>query len=408
MSAIFKAYFFLLNIGVTTKEDKEYKKIRLLNAFCITWSIMIVIITIFDLLFGREIKESLILHGISYILIGIIFYSQSINKYIQARIIFICSIIGMTFVFANFTTPLMLVENFYFVYPLIGILFIDKEWINIAFLILCFCLYFIPNLFLGLYPENMILPVLVFCVFLSTFVILNYSEQLNKKHEKNIIASKIELEKAYTQLEKRKEDELALLRLQTLKAQMNPHFMFNTMNSIQNLILKDDKKEAYNFFTKFSSLMRQNLKTSDDSFVDLKTELLIVKNYLELEQLRFGSQFLFKIEDLKFNTSIKIPSMIIQPYVEEAIRYRLLHLTDRVKEITIKFKLEKEALICEITDNGTLSNSEKTKEEVSSKNILEQRLILLKEFYKNNICVTIKEVENNTKTILKLPFINKK
>ncbi len=408
MNKIIKTYNFILNIGVTTKEDKEYKKIRLLNAFCSTWSIMIVIITIFDILFEREIKESLILHGISYILIAAIFYSQSIEKYILARIIFMCSIIGMTFVFANFTTPLMLVENFYFVYPLIAVLFIDKRWINIIFLILCFCLYFVPNLFLDIYPENMILPVLVFCVFLSTFVIINYSEQLNKKHKKKIIASKIELEKAYAQLEKRKKDELALLRLQTLKAQMNPHFMFNTMNSIQNLILKDDKKEAYNFFTKFSSLMRQNLKTSDDSFVDLKTELLIVENYLELEQLRFGDQFLFIIEKLNFNDAIKLPSMIIQPYVEEAIRYRLLHLTDRVKEITIKFKLEKEALICEINDNGTLINSEKTKEEVSSKKILEQRLILLKEFYKNDIGVIIKEVENNTRTTLKLPFVNKK
>lgn len=406
MNVIFKVYFFLLNIGVTTREDKENKKIRLLNAFCITWSTMIVIITIFDLLFEREVKESLILHGISYFFIIIIFYCQNRKKYIIARIVFLCSIIGVTFVFANYTTPLMLVENFYFVYPLIGVLFIDKKWINIIFLTLCFCLYFIPNLLQELYPENMVLPVLVFCVFLSTFVILNYSEQLNKKHEEKIIENNRELQKAYAQLEKRKEDELALLRLQTLKAQMNPHFMFNTMNSIQNLILKEDKKEAYKFFTKFSSLMRQNLITSTDSFVDLNTELLIVKNYLELEQLRFGPQFLFIIEELNFNSSIKIPSMIIQPYVEEAIRYRLLHLTDREKKIIIKFKLKNKVLICEVVDNGVVNSYEENKE-ILSKKILEQRLMLLKELCRKDIDVIIKKEDGYTKTTIKIPYIYK-
>ena len=365
---------------------------------------MIIVITIFDLMFGREIKESVILHAISYLLIAIIFYCQKHRKYTLARVLFISSIIGITFIFANFVTPLSLIENFYFLYPLVGILFIDKKWINILFLILCFGLYFIPNMFFDIYPENMILPVLVFCVFLGTFVVLNYSEQLNKKHERGLLESKVKLEKAYLKLEKQKENELKLLRLQTLKAQMNPHFMFNTMNSIQNLILKDNKIEAYDFFIKFSSLMRQNLKTSGDSFVELTTELSIIKSYLELEELRFGSQFKFCIKELSFSNEIKIPSMIIQPYIEEAIRYRLLHLIEVDKQIRVQFSLEKEILICEIFDNGVRKTDEEHEDKIASREILEKRLILLKEYYKTNVGFSYDLIPEGSRVVIKLPY----
>lgn len=404
MNKFLKIYNYLLNIGVTSKKSNKYKKIRLLNAFCMTWSVMIVIITIFDLIFNREIEESIILHAISYFIIGFIFYFQRKKKYTFARVLFITAIISITFIFANFITPQSLIENFYFVYPLIGILFIDKKVINILFLLLCFCLYFLPNIFLNIYPENMILPVLVFCVFLGVFVILNYSERLNKIQEKKLLKRKTELEEAYFKLEKQKENELTLLRLQTLKAQMNPHFMFNTMNSIQNLILKDNKNEAYDFFIKFSSLMRENLKTSDDSFVRLRTELSIIKSYLELEKLRFGSEFKFTIEELNFNKDIEIPSMIIQPYIEEAIRCRLLHLKEGDKKITVRFYLEDKVLVCEIFDNGVSDLSKEKKEEISSRKILEKRLVLLKKYYKTDIGFEYIVIPLGTKVIVKIPY----
>ncbi|PKH50980.1 hypothetical protein CXF68_09915 [Tenacibaculum sp. Bg11-29] len=404
MHKFFKIYHYLLNVGVTSKMSNEYKKIRLLNTFCMTWSVMIVVITIFDLIFNREIKESLILHTISYFIIGVIFYCQKKKKYTLARVLFITSIIGVTFIFANFVTTQSLIENFYFVYPLIGILFIDKKLINILFLFLCFFLYFLPNMFFNIYPKNTILPVLVFCVFSGIFVILNYSEQLNKRQEKKLLKRKVELEEAYSKLEKQKESELTLLRLQTLKAQMNPHFMFNTMNSIQNLILKDNKIEAYDFFIKFSSLMRRNLRTSDNSFVRLRTELSIVKSYLELEKLRFGAAFKFTIEELNFDKEIKIPSMIIQPYIEEAIRCRLLHLKEGDKKVIVRFYLEDKVLVCEILDNGIRGFVKEKKQEISSKKILEKRLVLLKEYYKTDIGFEYMVIPLGTKVIVKIPY----
>ncbi|WP_272150341.1 sensor histidine kinase [Tenacibaculum aiptasiae] len=404
----------IFDIGLLPSNDaKENKKIKLLNIFCFTWSILIVVITIFDIIFERELEGSLIMHGISYILIFLILLFQYKHFYILARVLFICSIIGITFVFANYTTPLSLIENFYFIYPLIGLILIEKKWINISILVLCFILYFVPNLIYKHYPDNTILPVLVFSVFVAAYVILNYSDNLNKKHEKELLLSKEKLEQAYLELEERKRSELASLQLKALKSQMNPHFLFNTINSIQSLILAGNKEEAYKYLTKFSLLMRESIKTSEKSFVDFSVELSMLKKYLELEKLRFKQDFEYEIRGEKNIEEIKIPSAVIQPFVENAIRYGLLHKIEGGKKIEIEFYQE-DIFICSVTDNGigieaskqinTLNRKLETED--SSIKAIENRLKLLKEFYKTDIGVVYEKVEKGTKVVVKIPYVS--
>ncbi len=403
----------ILNIGIIKANSvKENKKIKLLNIFGFTWSIMIIVITLFDFVFGRELKESLLLHGISYVLIFIIFTLQKTRYYTLARVFFLSSIIGVTFVFANYTSPLNLVENFYFVYPLIALILIDKKWINISILVLCFLLYFIPNLYFKHYPKDTILPVLVFSVGVAAFVILNYSENLNKKHEKELLKSNGKLSEAYIELEERKNNELASMQLKALKAQMNPHFMFNAINSIQSLILKDNKQEAYNYLTLFSSLLRDNLKVIELNTVSFYEELTMIKKYLQLEALRFSGDFNYQLNNYTTIEDIKIPTMVIQPFIENAIRYGLLHKEEGEKNITIDF-YQKEVLVCVIKDNGIgiemskkihLSNTLKESKGTSVKAI-QNRLKLLKEYYKTDIGIVYEDVEEGTKVIIKMPYI---
>lgn len=409
MNSIIKKIF---DTGIQSAEGtKENKKIKLLNIFCFTWFAMIPVITIFDVLFKRKLEGSLIMHGVSYVLIAVIFYFQKQQRYTLARVLFLGSIIGVTFVFANYTTPLNLIENFYFIYPLIALLLVDKKWINIAILIICFLLYFVPNLYYEHYPKNTILPVLVFSVFVAAFVILNYAETLNKKHEKELLLNKEELEHAFLELEERKKSELASLQLKALKAQMNPHFLFNAINSIQNLILTNNKEEAYKYLTKFSLLMRESLKTSEKSFIDFDLELSMLKKYLELEKLRFGEDFIYELKGEREIKRIKIPSSIIQSFIENAIRYGLLHKTEGKKIITIEFYQSK-IFTCVITDNGigieaskkvSVLNAKSSINESSIK-VIQNRLQLLNEFYKMDIGVSYEEVKEGTKVIIKLPY----
>ncbi|WP_157812203.1 sensor histidine kinase [Polaribacter sp. ALD11] len=257
----------------------------------------------------------------------------------------------------------------------------------------------------------MILPILVFCAFSGAFIILNYSDSINRKNEKELLKNKKELQQAYLELEEAKKIELSNFQLKALKAQMNPHFLFNAINSIQNLILKDNKQEAYNYLTKFSSLMRDNLNTSEKSFVSFKKELSMLKKYLELEKLRFGALFTYQIIGTEKIENIEIPSMVIQPFIENSLRYSLLHKKEGSKKISIDF-FQEDFLKCIIEDNGigfealkNIKNIHQSKVVTNSLNDnINKRLVLLKELYNIEIDYTYEDVIEGTRVILKIPF----
>ncbi|PQJ72012.1 sensor histidine kinase [Polaribacter butkevichii] len=411
MNIIKKTYSKIVNIGIYNDAKKEHKKIRLLNAFCLTWGFSILLFISLDPFFSQNFLNSLKVHLFSFLAIILVFFLQKKQLYTLARVIYILALISVTFIFANFIEPLRLMENFYFVFPLIALVFIDKKWITISIMFICWLLYYVPfTLDTNLYPEKMMNPGLILAVFTGTYVILNYSKVLNKKSEERLLKSKQELELAYLELEERKKSELAHLQLKSLKAQMNPHFMFNAMNSIQSLVLKGDKHEAYNYLTKFASLIRENLNMSEKSFIEFDEELSLLKKYLELEKLRFREDFEYIIIGENSIEDIKIPSMIIQPFIENALKHGLLHKTEGIKKVKIEFSLNT-VFKCIITDNGV---GIKVSEEINKKNhnkevsfstkAIKERLALLKTYYNSDIGFEYENITEGTKVILKIPY----
>lgn len=142
-------------------------------------------------------------------------------------------------------------------------------------------------------------------------------------------------------------------QLTALKSQMNPHFLFNTLNSLQDLILKHDIRNSNFYLNKFSVLMREVLDISGKEEISLGREVQLLETYLELEKLRFGNEFSFKVSaDENLDTDhLMLPPMIIQPFIENALKHGLLHKRGN-KELLIDFKLFEGNLICEVTDNG--------------------------------------------------------
>jgi LytS/YehU family sensor histidine kinase len=142
--------------------------------------------------------------------------------------------------------------------------------------------------------------------------------------------------------------------IMALKAQMNPHFIFNCLSSIQHYILRADTKNANLYLHKFSMLIRNILEFSSASDISLKEELKLLDGYLELEKLRMGDRMQYHISmgEAIRPAGIRIPSMIIQPYVENAIRHGISPLQDRPGIIAISFNLTGNYLVCEIEDNG--------------------------------------------------------
>lgn len=159
----------------------------------------------------------------------------------------------------------------------------------------------------------------------------------------------------YRSLKRRNEIERRLVesQLQALRSQMNPHFIFNSLNSILHFITTNDPETAHVYLSKFSKLIRAILEDSRSEFISLEEEVRVLGLYLELEALRFDNQFSYEIiidPEIDLQTQ-QIPPMLLQPHVENAIKHGLIHTVPNGRlEITIQ--RQGEIIICSIIDNG--------------------------------------------------------
>lgn len=204
-----------------------------------------------------------------------------------------------------------------------------------------------------------------------------------------------------------------------LRQQMNPHFIFNTLNSIQYYMYQHDKIATNNYLTKFSRLIRKILENSQHMLVPLKDELDVIQLYLELETLRFKEKFTFEItiDDEIDTLTYKIPTMLIQPYVENAVCHGLINKPDHGL-LTIGMQLCQRHICCTIEDNGIgrEAASEIKKQKDTSYNslgtkITESRINITNALYGTDLKVIftdLKDDGNNpcgTRVELQLPLM---
>lgn len=179
---------------------------------------------------------------------------------------------------------------------------------------------------------------------------LFYFKNLKTQKKAEVIALELKETQKRLALEKQYRDS----ELKALKAQMNPHFIFNALNSIQEYIILNKKNLAGDYLGKFADLMRTYLHHSDKGTLTIQEEIDSLKMYLELEALRFEETLYYTIEHdttLAADT-LHIPTMLVQPYIENALKHGLLHKkTDR--KLNVHFtNLDKNTIQCQITDNG--------------------------------------------------------
>lgn len=147
---------------------------------------------------------------------------------------------------------------------------------------------------------------------------------------------------------------IAELETRALRAQMNPHFIFNSLNAIQESILTKQFDVAYKYLNKFSRLLRNVLESSAQSYIRIEKEIEILNLYLELESLRFDEQFEYqiKVDDSEEDiTELFIPSLMVQPFVENAIWHGLMQKEGR-RKVSIHFSFDEHSITCRIKDNG--------------------------------------------------------
>lgn len=196
--------------------------------------------------------------------------------------------------------------------------------------------------------------------FEAAYNYLKLHDQIRERHVEEVNQRRVtELEIKYEAEKKKQEAELLRhqstgLQLKALRSQMNPHFMYNALNAIQNYITSNELTDAAKYLAKFAKLMRQSLDYSDMEIISLEKELEFLENYLLINQkLRFEDNIRYKIKvDDEIEEDIMgIPTMIIQPFVENALEHGL-----RAKKngfVKVEFKLyDENTILCVIEDNG--------------------------------------------------------
>lgn len=186
--------------------------------------------------------------------------------------------------------------------------------------------------------------IMLMTVLVISLLYAYYKWQINLLMNKNkLVTEKMALE-----------NELNKSVLTSIKSQMNPHFFYNALNTIQSYIFINDKKNASNYLSKFSKLTRMILEMSEKEYLRIGEEIEALKLYLELEKMRFEDNLHYEIKvDLDIDIDLyKVPPMLIQPYVENAIKHGLLH-TKKERKLCIEIKLKEPGFIeVIIDDNG--------------------------------------------------------
>jgi ligand-binding sensor domain-containing protein len=211
-------------------------------------------------------------------------------------------------------------------------------------------------------------------------------------------------------------ERLIYSQLTALRAQMNPHFIFNVLNSVQGLIYANKKTEASNYLGKFSNLMRNTLENSTRQFILIQDEIELLQQYLELESSRFDNDFEFNINHDFDNAQLEteMPSMILQPFVENAVKHGLLHLEGH-KTLYVTFKTLNHLFFqVIIEDNGigrvaSMAIQSKRKQHKSfATNAIDSRIELLNRTLNHPISIYTNDLNEDTqigtKVVLKIPF----
>ncbi len=195
-----------------------------------------------------------------------------------------------------------------------------------------------------------------------------------------------------------------LLALKSLRTQMNPHFIFNALNSVNSFIAINDERAANKYLSEFSQLMRSVLENSEEDFIPLAKEIELLELYVKLEHFRFQDKFEYEItvdENINVNNFV-IPPMLLQPYVENAVWHGLRYKEEKGR-LDIAFEqLDDETVVITITDDGIgrkrskeLKTEHQKKQNSKGMGNIKKRISILNTMYKDKVDVTIEDVLDN-------------
>ncbi|GAB5401743.1 MAG: hypothetical protein Aureis2KO_33280 [Aureisphaera sp.] len=192
----------------------------------------------------------------------------------------------------------------------------------------------------------------------------------------------------------------SLLALKSLRTQMNPHFIFNALNSVNSFIASNDERAANRYLSEFSQLMRSVLENSDEDFIPLSKEVELLRLYVKLEHFRFKDKFDYEVnvdEKLVLDDFV-IPPMLLQPYVENAVWHGLRYKEEKGNLVIDFSQKDKDTVIITITDDGIgrrrskdLKTENQKKQKSKGMGNIKKRIAILNEMYQDKVDVLVED-----------------
>ncbi|MGY5351464.1 histidine kinase [Wenyingzhuangia sp. IMCC45533] len=248
-------YQRIVSIGQQHTQNKlEKKRIALLNTYIIIWMHLSCFFITLDLLFKPKNQwKDIAIHTISLSILSLFLFLNHINQFKITRVLYILKSFTIFYILSFVITYSPYTVCYFIFLPLVVMSLYESNKPAYFFLLVCLLTCNWSDLWMldiadykqWIRSFFLLKDPVVSSLFFAGFYLFHYFKKLNQKNEE-------QLELAYQKLEKTQKAEVAHLQLKSLKAQMNPHFMFNAMNSIQNLVLMGDKREAYQYLAKFS------------------------------------------------------------------------------------------------------------------------------------------------------------
>jgi len=263
--------------------------------------------------------------------------------------------------------------------------------------------------------KKMLISGVVCIIIISGFIFrIILLKRKNEKNLRELAENELQIQKLESQ------KKLSELEMHALRAQMNPHFISNSLSAINLFILENNRLQASEYLAKFARLIRLILQNSQEAFIPLENELEALQLYLELESLRFENKFSYKIvtDELVDISVLTVPPLIIQPYVENAIWHGLMHKKES-GNLEISVYTDGKFLFCKIADDGIGRKKAaelKSKSALSYKsmgmNITADRIAILQQQDQLGAQIAIKDLvladgsAGGTEVIIKIPFNN--
>jgi len=242
------------------------------------------------------------------------------------------------------------------------------------------------------------LYVFIAAIITGSALILFFVRTAKLKRRKEQLQFQMIKEQEVAELQQQKTE----LEMQALRAQLNPHFIFNCLNSINRFIIKNDAAKAADYLTKFAKLIRIVLEQSGKPFIPLEDELKCLQLYMDLEALRFEIPFQYEINCDGINTSsVMIPTLLIQPFIENAIWHGLQGKNHGNGKISVSMNVQDDILYCKICDNGIgraatiIKEKTKTGKQSLGINLTEHRLQLIDPLKKERVGIEIHDLVND-------------